>query len=57
MNEWTIEAFLDIPRLPPLGVLLELEEQIDVCTMTRPVPNVFPAVLWTGLGGGKSKLK
>ena len=49
----TIEVYEDIPRLPPLDVLINLQQQMDIFHETRPVLSVHPAIFWTGLGQGK----
>jgi hypothetical protein len=49
-----IQALEDIPRLPPLDVLLDLKLQINLYHETRPVMSVYPAIFWAGLGQGNT---
>ena len=50
---WTIEVSRDIPRLPTLDVLLDLQQQLNIFHETRPVQSVYPAIQWIGNGRGK----
>ena len=50
---WTIEVSRDIPRLPTLDVLLDLQQQLNIFHETRPVQSVYPAIQW--IGNGRTK--
>jgi len=50
---WSIESSADIPRLPALDVLLDLEQQLsmfDIPNLPEDFP--FPAIEWIGNGKG-----